>query len=126
MCHARVSRAIRGHRVKEDTLGRGDRFHGAWRECETTHCSAISPPPADLHELAARAGALAGRALGDLAAEHALAFAGREGAHTKGKTGELVERILGASGGSAAVDDFPDLGVELTRSRSMRSSVRAS
>ncbi|MGO8993020.1 MAG: MutH/Sau3AI family endonuclease [Polyangiaceae bacterium] len=71
------------------------------------------PPPADLHELAARAGALAGRALGDLAAEHALAFAGREGAHTKGKTGELVERILGASGGSAAVHDFPDLGVEL-------------
>ena len=56
---------------------------------------------------------MAGRGLADLAAEHGLAFAGRSGARTKGKTGQLIERILGATGGSAAVHDFPDLGVEL-------------
>jgi DNA mismatch repair protein MutH len=33
--------------------------------------------------------------------------------HTKGKAGELLEAALGASGGSAAVHDFPGLGVEL-------------
>jgi DNA mismatch repair protein MutH len=56
---------------------------------------------------------LAGRTLADLAAEHGLAFAGRSGARTKGKTGQLIERLLGATGGSAAVRDFPELGVEL-------------
>jgi DNA mismatch repair protein MutH len=61
----------------------------------------------------ARAWALTGRTLGDLAAERALPFAGREGARTKGKTGELLEQILGATGGAAAVHDFPELGVEL-------------
>jgi DNA mismatch repair protein MutH len=70
-------------------------------------------PPRDLAELETRALALAGRTLDDLAAEHALAFAGRAGAQTKGKTGELIEQVLGASGGSAAVHDFPGLGVEL-------------
>jgi DNA mismatch repair protein MutH len=76
--------------------------------------SAIHPlPPRDLPELEERARRLAGRTLDDLAAEHALMFAGRAGAGTKGKTGELVERILGARGGSAAVHDFPELGVEL-------------
>ena len=71
------------------------------------------PPPRDLGELETRARALSGRTLEDLAAEHALAFAGRTGVRTKGKTGQLVEQILGASGGSAAVHDFPELGVEL-------------
>lgn len=32
---------------------------------------------------------------------------------TKGKVGELLERALGATAGSAAVQDFPQLGVEL-------------
>lgn len=74
----------------------------------------VDPPsPRTLAELEARARALTGRTLDDLAAEHALAFAGRTGARTKGKTGQLIERILGASGGSAAVHDFPELGVEL-------------
>jgi DNA mismatch repair protein MutH len=73
----------------------------------------LSPPPRTLADLETRARALAGRTLGDLAAEHGLAFAGRAGARTKGKTGQLIERILGASGGSAAVHDFPALGVEL-------------
>jgi DNA mismatch repair protein MutH len=75
--------------------------------------TSLTPPPRDLRELEARAGALAGRTLNELAEQHALAFAGRAGARTKGKTGELVERILGAEGGSAAVHDFPALGVEL-------------
>jgi DNA mismatch repair protein MutH len=70
-------------------------------------------PPRSLQELELRARSLAGRTLEDLAAERGLAFAGRTGARTKGKTGELVERLLGAQGGSAAVHDFPELGVEL-------------
>jgi DNA mismatch repair protein MutH len=32
---------------------------------------------------------------------------------TKGKVGELLERVLGATGGSAATWDFPDLAIEL-------------
>jgi DNA mismatch repair protein MutH len=35
------------------------------------------------------------------------------GVHTKGKVGELLERALGATGGSRATWDFPDLRVEL-------------
>jgi DNA mismatch repair protein MutH len=69
--------------------------------------------PRSLEELETRARSLAGRTLDDLAAEYALPFAGRAGARTKGKTGQLIEQILGASGGSAAVHDFPELGVEL-------------
>jgi DNA mismatch repair protein MutH len=75
--------------------------------------NAPPPPPRTLDELEARARSLSGRALGDLAAEYGLAFEGHGGARTKGKTGELVERLLGATGGSAAVHDFPELGVEL-------------
>jgi DNA mismatch repair protein MutH len=73
----------------------------------------VTTPPRDLDELRARADALAGRALDELAATHAIAFEGRDGAKTKGKTGELLERILGATGGAQAVHDFPSLGVEL-------------
>jgi DNA mismatch repair protein MutH len=73
----------------------------------------VTDEPRSVNELVARARGLAGRTLASLAAEHALPFAGRSGARTKGKTGELVERLLGASGGSAAVHDFPTLGVEL-------------
>jgi DNA mismatch repair protein MutH len=36
-----------------------------------------------------------------------------EGVHTKGKAGQLVERALGASGGSSATWDFPELRIEL-------------
>ncbi len=49
--------------------------------------------------------------------ERARALRGTEvpaaGLHTKGKVGELVERALGATGGSAAVWDFPELQIEL-------------
>jgi DNA mismatch repair protein MutH len=36
-----------------------------------------------------------------------------EGVHTKGKAGQLVERALGATGGSSATWDFPELRIEL-------------
>lgn len=61
------------------------------------------PPPSDEAELIARARALVGRRLGELVV----------GLHTKGKGGELLERALGATGGSQATWDFPDLRVEL-------------
>ena len=61
------------------------------------------PPPRDETELIERARALAGVRLADLVV----------GLHTKGKAGELLERALGATGGSQATWDFPDLRVEL-------------
>ncbi len=63
-------------------------------------------------DLIARAAALAGRSLGDLAREHRVSLAGG-GARTKGKIGAAIERALGASAGSAARPDFPEIGVEL-------------
>ncbi len=69
-------------------------------------------PPADETDLVQRAAALEGRTLGDLAEELGLGF-DAEGVRTKGKGGELLERALGATGGSAKVHDFPALGVEL-------------
>ena len=49
--------------------------------------------------------------MGELAAE--AGFALETGLHGKGKIGALLERVLGATGGSAARFDFPDLEVEL-------------
>jgi DNA mismatch repair protein MutH len=83
---------------------------------------ARATPPVDVDDLLARAQSLVGVTVDELA--HSLRFSftvrtatrasGRKpSVHTKGKVGELVERALGASGGSAAVTDFPDLGVEL-------------
>ncbi|MFO0758618.1 MAG: DNA mismatch repair endonuclease MutH [Byssovorax sp.] len=71
-----------------------------------------APPPRDERELCERARAIAGRSLGDLAAAIGLSLEG-EGARTKGKQGELLERVLGATSGSRAEPDFPGLGVEL-------------
>lgn len=68
-------------------------------------------PPADRDELLARARALAGRTLGEIAAEVGAPLAG--GLRAKGKIGGALERALGASAGSADVPDFPALGVEL-------------
>ncbi len=69
-------------------------------------------PPLSEAELLGRARELTGRRLVDLAAALGVSFAG-DGVHTKGKAGALVERALGATGGSAAVPDFPHLGIEL-------------
>jgi DNA mismatch repair protein MutH len=68
--------------------------------------------PRDLDDLRARADALAGRTLIELASA-LQERAPTVGVHTKGKVGELLERALGATGGSHATHDFPELGVEL-------------
>jgi DNA mismatch repair protein MutH len=73
---------------------------------------ARNPPPADLEELAARAGELCGVTLRELASAFGEG-APRTGVRTKGKVGELLERALGATGGSQAELDFPALRVEL-------------
>jgi DNA mismatch repair protein MutH len=69
-------------------------------------------PPRDPMELVARARALAGCSVEEIADRIGV---GLEGAavSTKGKVGELLERALGATGGPAATWDFPELRVEL-------------
>lgn len=66
----------------------------------------------ELAELQRRAACLSGLSLVEVARaldEHAP----RVGLHAKGKIGELIERALGATGGSHKVHDFPELGIEL-------------
>jgi len=70
------------------------------------------PPPTDEAELLRRAQALLGESLEALSQRLGLSLGGAPVA-TKGKVGELLERALGASGGSAATWDFPALRVEL-------------
>lgn len=72
----------------------------------------MASAPRSVAELFERALALEGRTLSDLAAAAGYAL-GPLGARGKGKIGTLVERALGATGGSAARVDFPALGVEL-------------
>jgi DNA mismatch repair protein MutH len=62
-------------------------------------------------ELLARARSLAGMPVDALAGRMGL-VAGA-GVHAKGKVGTLLEQALGASGGSQATWDFPELRVEL-------------
>jgi DNA mismatch repair protein MutH len=69
-------------------------------------------PPASRDELVARARELTGRTLGDIAGSLGLTLEGPT-VRSKGKAGMVIERALGASAGSAAIPDFPDLGVEL-------------
>lgn len=76
----------------------------------------VSPSPAHLltqtAELLARALRLEGKTLVDLARLAGTPIPGR-GTHHKGRVGELVERILGATAGSSPRPDFPEIGVEL-------------
>jgi DNA mismatch repair protein MutH len=69
-------------------------------------------PPSSEEDLRARAAWLAGRTIGELASALGVAVP-PPGVRGKGKIGGLVERALGASSGSAAAPDFPELGVEL-------------
>jgi len=69
-------------------------------------------PPHSVEELLARARALEGKRLDAIARDVGTSTHG-EAVHTKGRPGEILERALGANGGSARVVDFPDLGVEL-------------
>ena len=70
------------------------------------------PPPRDEHELCARAAALTGLRLGDLAKTMNLRLDG-DARQTKGTQGTLVERLLGAGGRAGAAHDFPALAIEL-------------
>lgn len=69
-------------------------------------------PPQTIDELLARARALSGRSLADVAADLGL-YVGVDGVRTKGKFGGVLEAALGAHGGAGKVHDFPDLRVEL-------------
>lgn len=69
-------------------------------------------PPQSAAELLERADALAGCSLGDVAGEHGVSLPLDLRRH-KGIVGELIERALGATAGSRAEPDFPELGIEL-------------
>lgn len=68
-------------------------------------------PPRDEAELVARAHALSGCSVESLAEVWGMQLGGAR-VSTKGKVGELIERALGATGGSMATWDFPALRVE--------------
>lgn len=70
------------------------------------------PPPASIADLLARAELLGGLCLGELA-ERLGQPVPPDLRRAKGFVGALVERALGASSGSRAQPDFPELGVEL-------------
>lgn len=72
----------------------------------------IAPPPRTIEELCARADALSGRTLGDVARERYAAVP-PDLRRAKGWIGNLIEEVLGATSGSRAQPDFPHLGVEL-------------
>ncbi len=82
-----------------------------------------APSPRSEAELFARASALAGHELGELADALGLQISG-DPTRTKGKWGELLERALGATAGSRSEPDFPHLGVEL-KTVPMRADGRA-
>ncbi|GAB4292030.1 MAG: DNA mismatch repair endonuclease MutH [Thiohalomonadaceae bacterium] len=69
-------------------------------------------PPRDETELLARAHRLAGRTLGDIAAELRVTVPADLRRH-KGWVGQLIEQALGATASSLAVPDFAAIGVEL-------------
>ncbi|MGE0320716.1 MAG: DNA mismatch repair endonuclease MutH [Polyangiaceae bacterium] len=69
-------------------------------------------PPKSESELAIRAEALAGQTLGQLAARSEVVPPPDLRRH-KGWVGSLMEALLGASAGSKAEADFPELGIEL-------------
>jgi len=69
-------------------------------------------PPRDEAELLERAATLAGLRLAELAARFDVPVP-PDLRRAKGFVGSLVERALGASAGSRALPDFPELGIEL-------------
>jgi DNA mismatch repair protein MutH len=79
---------------------------------EASSTEGMLTPPRDEAELFARARALSGCPLDDLARTWGLRIDGAA-VSTKGKIGELLERALGATGGPSATWDFPALRVEL-------------
>jgi DNA mismatch repair protein MutH len=74
--------------------------------------AAARPPPQSLSELRARAADLSSRPLREL--QELFGSLGQDPMrHRKGKTGQLIERALGATAGWRSRPDFPSLGVEL-------------
>lgn len=69
--------------------------------------------PQNLETLEMRAQALAGVGVLDLIESAQSGLDMEPSVRRKGKLGQLVERALGALGGSAQAPDFPELGVEL-------------
>lgn len=69
-------------------------------------------PPHDEAELSARVRALEGIEVDELAARAGFRL-GESSVRTKGKVGELLELVLGASAGNTKQPDFPELGIEL-------------
>jgi DNA mismatch repair protein MutH len=65
-----------------------------------------------IEALLARAKALVGASVGEIAASLGVSSAG-EAVRTKGTPGAILGLALGATGGSSKVHDFPELGVEL-------------
>ena len=72
----------------------------------------MTAPPRDEAELTARAAALAGLRLAELAARFEVPVP-PDLRRAKGFVGGLLERALGATAGSRALPDFPELGIEL-------------
>ncbi len=70
------------------------------------------PPPHDEAELLSRVRSLEGLSIDEIAWRCRVDVGGAA-VSTKGKVGELIERVLGATGGSSATWDFPALRVEL-------------
>lgn len=70
------------------------------------------PPPRSEDELRARAEAMAGRSLAELAAGHGIP-APTDPRRAKGWTGQILESYLGATAGSLSEPDFQLIGVEL-------------
>ncbi len=66
----------------------------------------------DLRTLFEAASALAGQSFAELAAQQGMAVPADLTRH-KGWVGQLLEAALGATAGSQALQDFPELGVEL-------------
>ncbi len=69
-------------------------------------------PPRSAAELLDRARAIAGLSLAEIAARFELPVPA-DLRRDKGWLGQLIERALGASSGSLAQPDFPELGIEL-------------
>jgi DNA mismatch repair protein MutH len=76
-----------------------------------THPEANTPPDT-IEELLARAEALAGRTLGEIADQYGTPVP-PDLRRAKGFVGSLVERALGADARSRALPDFTKLGIEL-------------
>jgi DNA mismatch repair protein MutH len=73
---------------------------------------APAPAPQSEAELLGRSRALAGRTLGELAAEHGLEVPA-DLRRAKGWVGSFLERLLGATASSRAAPDFEALGIEM-------------